>query len=347
MPEKRITLRRIAELCELAPTTVSSILHGRKTYCSQAKINRVRELVNQYNYHPSIGYNIMTGRTTNIIAVVFSQKRVTQHDMLQKSYMALCMRLNEEKYAMYTAIMPTAWEEQQATLEALAERGCRAFIFIGTPANYTQINKYLQEEKGVFSLGLDNQLEEYGVRSDQSGAYAQYLKTLEEAGRTNIRIAFPQSRVEQELLPCLDKRQHAHYLSCCMDVPHVGYVPVESARHYHRLGYEQMRDEFRRNPKVEAVLFPTDYHALGAAAALADAGCPADQVELFGMGDSVTTPFTGCRITTTHFDVDSLVNPLVKQLLTGNRELVIVKGEIIHYPLSNSTLWIEQRTPKR
>ena len=48
MTNQRITLRKIAELCELAPTTVSSILHGRRTYCSQAKIDRVLELVKQY-----------------------------------------------------------------------------------------------------------------------------------------------------------------------------------------------------------------------------------------------------------------------------------------------------------
>lgn len=337
MTNQRISLRKIAELCELAPTTVSSILHGRRTYCSQAKIERVQELVKQYNYRPSIGYNIMTGRSTNIVAVVFSQKRVTQHDLLQKLYMALCMRLNEQNYAMYTAIMPMEWDEQKASLDALAERGCRAFIFIGAPRNYDKIREHLEELK-LQILGLNNLLEPNGVFGDQNDAYARYLKMLDREGRTDIRIAFPASRVSREFLPHLDKKRHAYYLSCCMDVPHVGYVPGESARHYYRLGYEQMREEYLRNPGIEAIIFPSDYHALGAAAALLEMGSSPEKVELFGMGDSVATPFTGIRLTTTHFDVDSLVNPLMDKLVSGKKGVVVVKGEIIRYPLADGNL---------
>ena len=97
----KVTIQKIAELCGVSIMTVSRVFDPEKAgMVKESTRKKVLAVAKQYNYHPSIGYNIMTGRTTNIIAVVFSQKRVTQHDMLQKSYMALCIRLNEEKYAI-------------------------------------------------------------------------------------------------------------------------------------------------------------------------------------------------------------------------------------------------------
>ena len=99
-----------------------------------------------------------------------------------------------------------------------------------------------------------------------------------------------------------------------------------------------MREEYLRHPDIEAIIFPSDYHALGAAAALQEMGSSPEKVELFGMGDSVATPFTGIRLTTTHFDVDSLVNPLMEKLVSGKKGFVVVKGEIIRYPLADGNL---------
>ncbi len=331
MVERRITLKEIARQCDLAPTTVSSILHGRKTYCSEAKIARVRELVEQYNYRPNVGYNIMTGRETNIVGVVFSQKRITQHEMLRELHMDLCVSLNEHNYAMYTAVLSGDEEAHLATLRALEERGCRAFLFIGTPKYYTAIHAYLAR-RSLRVLGFNNRYAERGVLADQVGAYIRYLDILELAGRVNVRLAMTQDFMEHLLLPRLEESRRARYAACSMNVAHIGFVQGNSARHYFQLGYRLMREELRRNPAVEAMVFATDYHVLGAAAALADLGRPAETVDLFGMDDGASVAFSDVRLTTTRFDMQLATAKLVG-LLAGKADgLEVIPGQIVHYP---------------
>ena len=331
--EQRITLRKLAELCELAPTTVSSILHGRKTYCSQAKIERVKSLVKEYNYRPNIGYNIMTGRETNIIAVVFSQKRVTQHEMLRNLYMNICVGLNERNYAMYTAILTGDDEEQMSMLRSLEERGCRAFLFIGTPKNFDGISAYLKSRDLRF-IGFNNSKTEDGIFADQSSAYIRYLDILELGGRTNIRFALTKDYMENTIFKKLSESRRLLYRDACMNVPHDEYVQGNSASHYYQRGYQQAKDELRRNSGLEALIFPTDYHVLGAAAAIADAGRSPDAVELFGMDDAASVCFTKVRMTTTRFDMDSIAEKLIERIVTPVSGIEIIPGEIVHYPIA-------------
>ena len=331
MVERRVTLKEIARQCELAPTTVSSILHGRRTYCSQAKIDRVLELVKAYDYRPNVGYNIMTGRETNIVAVVFSQKRITQHEMLRELYMDLCVSLNERSYAMYTAVLSGDEENHMSILRALEERGCRAFLFIGTPKYYASIRAYLAR-RTLRVLGFNNRYAECGVLADQIGAYIRYLDILELAGRTNIRLALTQDFMEHLLLPRLDAPRRDRYAACSMNVAHIGFVQGNSARHYYQLGYRLAHEELRRNPAVEAMVFATDYHVLGAAAALADLGRSAEAVDLFGMDDGASVAFSDVRLTTTRFDMQSAASKLIELLGGSSDGVEVIPGQIVHYP---------------
>jgi DNA-binding LacI/PurR family transcriptional regulator len=338
MVEKRVTLKEIARLCELAPTTVSSILHGRKTYCSQAKIDRVHALVKKYGYRPNVGYNIMTGRATNIVAVVFSQKRITQHEMLRNLYMNLCTGLNERNYAMYTAVLSGEDSEQKSLVRSLEERGCRAFLFIGTPKNYSELEKYLLD-KGHRVLGFNNRQASDGVCADQVGAYIRYLDFLELGGRQNIRLALTEEYMTDHLLPRLPVERQARYADCGMKVDRVGFVHGNSALHYFRLGYRQAQKEVQRNPGVEAMLFATDYHVLGAAAALSGMGKLANAIELFGMDDAASVCFSGVRMTTTRFDMDAAASLLMERLVHFKPGIRMLEGDIVHYPDSKERIF--------
>ena len=168
--------------------------------------------------------------------------------------------------------------------------------------------------------------------ADQVGAYIRYLDILELAGRSNIRLALTRDFMENLLLPRLAAPRRARYAACSMNVAHIGFVQGNSARHYYQLGYRLMREELERNPAVEAVVFATDYHVLGAAAALADLGRSAEAVDLFGMDDGASVAFSDVRLTTTRFDMQLAATKLIDLLGGASDGVEVIPGQIVHYP---------------
>ena len=68
---KRATLKDISKAVGLSVPVVSRIMNGRETYCSERKIRAVKETAAALGYRSNVGYRIMTGSGTNIVAVLF------------------------------------------------------------------------------------------------------------------------------------------------------------------------------------------------------------------------------------------------------------------------------------
>ena len=68
----QVSLKSIACRCGLSVSTVSQILNGRRNYCSEEQIARVRKLAAEMGYQPNIGYKIMVGEKTRTVAILFS-----------------------------------------------------------------------------------------------------------------------------------------------------------------------------------------------------------------------------------------------------------------------------------
>ena len=72
MRTHKVTLKHVAAAANLAVPTVSQILNGRRNYCSEEQIARVRKLAAEMGYQPNIGYKIMVGEKTRTVAILFS-----------------------------------------------------------------------------------------------------------------------------------------------------------------------------------------------------------------------------------------------------------------------------------
>lgn len=330
MDQKKTTLKDLAECCGLAATTVSRILRGKSTYCSAKKIALVKQLAADLHYQPNIGYQIMTGRDTNIAAVLFSQQRITQDDQINRLYMQLTTKLDERNFALYTAILDGDPGIQLNKLKALDARGCRFYIFIGTPSCYRQLYDLL-ENAGRRCIGFNSLDLPRGVTTDQARAYLHYHDMSAAEGRTNFRLVVSDRFLKHQLLPQLSAEQRQILLACHLSHPVLEPASTPSHDRFYALGHDIMRQELARNPGLQAMAFPSDFHVFGAARAMLEAGLPPNSVRLFGMGDAVASRFAGIPFTTARFAMEACADMLVEHLATDEPWKTTLAPEFIAY----------------
>ncbi len=332
MREKKVTLKDIARHCDLAPTTVSRILRDKSTYCSAAKIAMVKEIAKKWNYSPNIGYRIMTGGVTNIAAIIFSQERITQNDQLNRLYMQLSSGLDRRDFASYTAIMGSDLSENLNKIRDLDERGCRYYIFIGTPLFAEEIMAFLFRNKrkciGYSCSGCRN-----GMMNSPE-IYLKYLEISEKEGRKNFKIASTPGHFKQYILPVLERYSNKkNFNSLLYPISPVGIVSGNSSEHYFELGKITMKEALAADPAIDAMVFSSDYHVFGAAQALCELRTAPASVRLFGMGDAVASRFAGVDFITSRNDVETGAEKILDHLKDDDDDewFEYLPGEVVHY----------------
>ena len=331
MSEKKVTLKDIARHCDLAPTTVSRILRDKSTYCSAAKIAMVKEIAKKWNYSPNIGYRIMTGGVTNIAAIIFSQERITQNDQLNRLYMQLSSGLDRRSFASYTAIMGSDLSENLNKIRDLDERGCRYYIFIGTPLFAEEIMAYLFRNNRRCVGYSCSECKNGMVNSPE--IYLKYLEISEKEGRKNFKIASTPGHFKQHILPVLKQRSaNDDFSSLLYPISPVGVVSGNSSEHYFELGKIIMKEALTADPAIDAMVFSSDYHVFGAAQALCELGKEPESVRLFGIGDAVASRFAGVDFITSRNDVEAGAEKILDHLKDDDGEwFEYLSGEVVHY----------------
>lgn len=69
-----ITIKQLAELASVSPTTVSNVLHGRYNKISKEKLDLVQQLIQESNYVSNMGGRLLGNYGSKIIAVIISYK---------------------------------------------------------------------------------------------------------------------------------------------------------------------------------------------------------------------------------------------------------------------------------
>ena len=234
MTRKKVTLKDIADHCGLAATTVSRILRNKSTYCSAAKIEMVKRIAAEWDYRPNIGYSIMTGRNTNIVAILFSQYRSTQDDLTHRLYMYLSYGLDARDFSSYTAVMDGDMDSQLRKIRDLDERGCRYYIFLGSPAHYEEIFAFLERMKRCY-VGFDNTQVPRRVMPDRAGVYIQYQKLLQAENIKNYRIAVTERYFNTYLLPLVPESEREVFRRTLFPVPPMNLADGDSRGFYFSL----------------------------------------------------------------------------------------------------------------
>lgn len=65
-----ITIKEIAEMMNVSPTTVANVIHGRTNKVSPQNIERIQKALKEYNYVPKMGLETLTKGKSRLILVV-------------------------------------------------------------------------------------------------------------------------------------------------------------------------------------------------------------------------------------------------------------------------------------
>lgn len=92
-----ITIKEIANIMNVSPTTVANVIHGRTSKVSKENVERIQQALKEHNYVPKMGLEALTkGKTRLIIVVIHTTKRYTQTTVGDPFYSQTIGVLEEE-----------------------------------------------------------------------------------------------------------------------------------------------------------------------------------------------------------------------------------------------------------
>ena len=322
MAKKRVTMKDLAQATGLTVPTISKILNGKDNFCSVAKKEEVLQLARQYDYKPNIGYRIMTGMETNIAAIIFSQNRKTFEEHCLHLFVALNRGLEQRGYATYSAVMTFDAEVNLSKIRELETRGCRSFVFIGSPVGERRIEKYLNDA-GHQHIAFDYHESGRQFWPDEEGTIREYVKILEEAGRRNFRLLCSRIFFEDRLLPLLSPGERELFEKAAFFVE--SNSPTQFAD-----GQKAAVEILRQTPDLQGLCCYTDTHALGAAYYLEKNGVKVGgDVWIFGLFNLPSVQYSFLPINSADFELDRVAEMMLNQLQSANPFKIIVKPKII------------------
>ena len=329
MAFKRVTLKDISKAVGLSVPVVSRIMNGRETYCSERKIRAVKETAAALGYRSNVGYRIMIGSGTNIVAVLFSQRRHIYFPHINQLYMHLNSELRRRGFASYCTVLELSMtvEEQLAALRELDDLGCRSYIFIGYPTGYAELQAFLESRARTF-ICMNNGDAPRRLLTDEAGLCAKCMTDWMQHGLTNFRYVTNREHFDRFIIPLIPPE----YRDVCRKnlLPWTGSTGVPDddpdAENF-RIGYRLIRRVLAEDPKLQAALFGNDYSALGAARAVIEAG--RHDVELCGMNRTIASKYAFYPLRTGVFDMKECAKKLVEHM-DGKEPLeIVIPGELV------------------
>ena len=331
MTFKRVTLKDISKAVGLSVPVVSRIMNDRETYCSERKIRAVKETAARLGYQRNVGYRIMTGRGTNIVAVLFSQRRHLYAPHINQLYMYLNAELRRRRFASYYTVLETTMttEEQVAAIRELDDLGCRSYIFIGYPTGYSELQAFL-ESRSRTSISMNNGDASRRLLTDEAGVGALCVEDWLARGLGNFRYVTSEEHLERFVLPRLAPEHREILRRNRLTLP-VGDVtrfsddaPDEAL---FRGGYRLARRTLAEDPGLQAMFLGNDYSALGAARAAIEAG--RHDIEFCGMNRTIAAKYAFYPLRTGVFDMRECAKQLVEHM-DGREELeIVIPGKLV------------------
>jgi LacI family transcriptional regulator len=102
-----ITIKEMANIIGVSPTTVSNVIHGKTKEVSKETVEKVNELLEKYHYIPNMNARNLAKKDSKIIGVVFKYNKNTDNNFVQDPFTSEILGAIEtqiRKNAYYTMI---------------------------------------------------------------------------------------------------------------------------------------------------------------------------------------------------------------------------------------------------
>ena len=129
-----ITIKDMAEIAGVSPTTVANVLHGRTKKMSKETLKKVQDVIDRSNYVSNMGARVLANYGSRIIGVIMNYDRRAENNALSDPFYgtivgALEKEIREHGYYMmlYMAgsIEETVRLASSWNIEGLVALGCR------------------------------------------------------------------------------------------------------------------------------------------------------------------------------------------------------------------------------
>ena len=102
-----ITIKEMANILGVSPTTVSNVIHGKTKEVSEETVEKVRELLEKYHYVPNMNARNLAKKDSKIIGLVIRHNNNTENNFVQDPFTSEILGAIESqvrKHEYYTMI---------------------------------------------------------------------------------------------------------------------------------------------------------------------------------------------------------------------------------------------------
>lgn len=296
-----VTLKDIAARAGVSITTVSNVVHNKKSRVSPELVEKIWQIIEQEHYVPSLSARTLTSKDSSIIGVITYLTPQTTGSTVGDPFMSTFVdsiekRIREEGYYMMLRAVEKA--EELAVL-------CRSWRLSGMilTGMFQDAFFYTMKELGIPFVLIDSYVDDRDVCSvgleDERGGYIAARHLLEKGHRV-IAFASPSVRPGGVIEKRLDGYRRALQEFGVGFDPSLVFTQEITVQEGKRLGHLLAG---RRD--ITGIFASADILAAGIMSGLAECGVNVPQDKsIIGFDDNYLARLTNPPLTTVHQDAD-------------------------------------------
>ena len=331
-----VTIKDIAKIAGVSPTTVGNVLHGRTKKVSPETLDKVNKVINDTKYVANMGAKVLTNSGSRIIGVIMNYSRREDINAIKDPFYgeiigALEKEIREKGYFMmlYTSAdveeslkMASAWN-----IEGLVVLGCSWEDCVKFKENTTipvvSIDSYFSgvEEKDMEYINVGLQ--------DFFGAYEMTNYLISEGHR---KIAF----LADEKYPVgVDKERFEGYKKALrennIEFHNSYYIPLSYKKNIRHLELKNFGGE--KLNEFTALFFASDFYAVDAMNIFQDNNIKVpEDISIVGFDNNIFSEQCRPKLTTVEQKVSEKALYAVKQFMFLIKKEPLEKKNI-HLPV--------------
>mgnify|MGYP000000609189 FL=1 len=325
---RKVTLKQVAAAANLAVPTVSQILNGRRNYCSGEQIARVRKLADEMGYQPNIGYKIMVGEKTRTVAILFSQERTYHTEENRNLTIRLISELEKTGESVYAVTMGNSREENQQRIRDLINRGCSAFVILGSPVGEESLIRLI-EDNGIDYVSANNEYSRNDLRFDYNAVFLKYAGDILKYGARRAAYIMVDKYFQMYCAESAAFLKENGTESILYSIEDCARQPFDCSDLVFEQGYHAVNHALAQGEKAECWIFANDYRALGGMKALQEHGRLGKNIRLYGMNNTRAGRFSIFPVNTSDVMLEEQVSWLLQHLKNTAPEHKILIPEIL------------------
>lgn len=295
-----ITIKEMADMLGLSTTTVSNVIHGKTKEVSEATVERVRRVLQEYDYVPNINARNLASNQSKIIGVAILNSRKGYVNYLKDAFISeLLGSIERELKERGYYLMMCFSSDTRELIQRVSAWNADGLILFGIMAeDYQAIQKQFQKPQVYIDSYLgDIRLNGVNIGlDDRRGGYM--------AGRYLIEHGHSRIGFLADNLKGGDYERYCGFREAMSEaglpVRDTDFIEVEPDEQSLAVCYEMV---YRRRYEFTAFFCASDYYALCLMNFLMDRGVNVpEEISIMGFDDNIYSRMARPAITTIHQD---------------------------------------------